>query len=66
MVHMMPLNDRARVQMASTATDGYWGYFWYLANFPVGPSFDELTMAAVTMLEFEALQRILQSALRHA
>ena len=58
----MSLNDRAQVQSLGAETNQYWGYFWMEMGVPFDRSFDNLTLAAVNILECEAIQNIFSRA----
>jgi len=58
----LPLNDRAQVQSVAADTNLYWGYFWIETGVPFDRSFDDLTLAAVHILECEAIQNIFARA----
>jgi hypothetical protein len=56
-----PFTERTKFQ--ELATDTHWGFFWVELNYPIGPLFDEMTLAQAANMEFSALERILARAL---
>lgn len=44
--------------------DGYWGFFWVDANFPVGRDWDNMSLAECSRMEWQAIERILTRAVR--
>ncbi|KAJ8117002.1 hypothetical protein ONZ43_g4307 [Nemania bipapillata] len=44
--------------------DGYWGFFWAEANFPVGRVWDNMSLAECSRLEWRAIERIITRAIR--
>ncbi|KAI0862882.1 hypothetical protein F4860DRAFT_522847 [Xylaria cubensis] len=44
--------------------DGYWGFFWAEANFPVGRDWDNLSLAECSRLEWQAIERIITRAIQ--
>lgn len=56
-----PFTERTKFQ--ELATDPYWGFFWVELNYPVGPQFDDMTLAQAANVEFSAMERILARAL---
>ena len=41
----------------------YWGYLWAEMAHPIGPDFDNMTLAKVANVEFTAVEAILARAL---
>ncbi|TRX98447.1 hypothetical protein FHL15_000521 [Xylaria flabelliformis] len=44
--------------------DGYWGFFWAEANFPVGRDWDNISLAECSRLEWQAIERIITRAIQ--
>lgn len=44
--------------------DGYWGFFWAEANFPVGRVWDNMSLAECSRLEWRAIERIITRAVQ--
>lgn len=61
-VNNLPLNVRSQIQQVGNYTDDYWGYFWHELGLPVGQPFDQMTLANLSTLEFQAIDRILRRA----
>ncbi|KAI1362647.1 hypothetical protein F5Y08DRAFT_329983 [Xylaria arbuscula] len=50
--------------MVDEKIDGYWGFFWTEVNFPVGPVWDNMSLAECGRLEWQAIERILTRAIQ--
>jgi hypothetical protein len=44
--------------------DGYWGFYWAEANFPVGKVWDDMSLAECSRLEWQAIERIITRAIQ--
>ncbi|TRX90913.1 hypothetical protein FHL15_008118 [Xylaria flabelliformis] len=56
----LPLQDMMQGPMD---IDGYWGFSWAEANFPVGCDWDNLLLAECSRLEWQAIERIITHAI---
>ncbi|KAJ2972762.1 hypothetical protein NQ176_g6970 [Zarea fungicola] len=54
--------ERRTIQEKAQETDGYWGYFWAIVNYPTGPAFDNMTLAYAAHVEFAAIEAVLARA----
>jgi len=61
-VNALPISRRAVIQKEHEIEDGYFGYLWYFNNWPVGPEFDNLTLAGAAMLETQVIENIISHA----
>ncbi|RYO78033.1 hypothetical protein DL762_008909 [Monosporascus cannonballus] len=61
-VDEMPISDKQRIQELSQCTDDYWGYFWLEVDYPVGPAFDDMTLAEAARRELSTIEAILRRA----
>ncbi|RYP58337.1 hypothetical protein DL769_008996 [Monosporascus sp. CRB-8-3] len=61
-VDEMPISDKQRIQEVSQCTDEYWGYFWLEVDYPVGPAFDDMTLAEAAHRELSTIEAILRRA----
>ncbi|RYP02982.1 hypothetical protein DL764_005468 [Monosporascus ibericus] len=61
-VDEMPISDKQRIQEVSQCTDEYWGYFWLEVDYPVGPAFDDMTLAEAARRELSTIEAILRRA----
>ncbi|RYP18451.1 hypothetical protein DL767_009838 [Monosporascus sp. MG133] len=61
-VDEMPISDKQRIQEVSQGTDEYWGYFWLEVDYPVGPAFDNMTLAEAARRELSTIEAILRRA----
>ncbi|KAI0506184.1 hypothetical protein F5B22DRAFT_639406 [Xylaria bambusicola] len=50
--------------MEDRCLDGYWGFFWAEVNFPVGLTWDNMSLADCSRLEWQAIQSILTRAIQ--
>jgi hypothetical protein len=57
------MTQQQQIARQAADTDGYFGLFWLEVGYPVGPDFDNLTLADAASMEFAALERILSRAL---
>ncbi|KAI8957092.1 hypothetical protein F5Y11DRAFT_361138 [Daldinia sp. FL1419] len=44
-------------------TSDYWGFFWCEIGLPSGPAFDNMTLANVAALEWEAMEKVIRRAI---
>lgn len=56
------MGERLGIQKMAEHTNGYWGYFWRELNYPVGPDFDNMTLAEAARRELNTIDAILQRA----
>ncbi|RYP49431.1 hypothetical protein DL768_004876 [Monosporascus sp. mg162] len=61
-VDEMPISEKQRIQEISQGTDEYWGYFWLELDYPVGPAFDDMTLAEAARRELSTIEAILRRA----
>ncbi|KAI0805459.1 hypothetical protein GGR55DRAFT_697991 [Xylaria sp. FL0064] len=61
-VQSLEVHQRMPLQGMMEGLDGYWGYFWAEANFTVGPTWDNLSLAECSKLEWQAIERIMKRA----
>ncbi|KAI2639449.1 hypothetical protein GGS21DRAFT_538162 [Xylaria nigripes] len=63
-VQGLDISRRMPLQGMMQGLDGYWGFFWAEANFPVGPAWDNLSLAECGRMEWLAIERILIRAVQ--
>ena len=51
--------ERQRI-LRTTDPNEYWGYFWHELNYPVGPEFDDMTIAEAATHEINTIDAILR------
>ena len=55
--------EKQEIQRLASQTDGYWGYLWRELKYPVGPEFDNMTIAQAAALEINTIDKILRRAM---
>ncbi|TDZ15410.1 hypothetical protein Cob_v011556 [Colletotrichum orbiculare MAFF 240422] len=65
-LELQPLQERNQTRSLGESTDGYFGYLWRELNHPVGPAFDNLTLAQLALSEYQTMEFIIRRALVHA
>ncbi|KAI8951539.1 hypothetical protein F4801DRAFT_601121 [Xylaria longipes] len=63
-VQSLDISQRMPLQGMMQGLDGYWGFFWAEVNFPVGRDWDNLSLAACSRLEWQAIERIITRAIQ--
>ncbi|KAI0975744.1 hypothetical protein F4678DRAFT_457097 [Xylaria arbuscula] len=63
-VQSLDLYQRMALQGTMKDLDGYWGYFWAEASFPTRPSWDKMSLADCSRLEWQAIERIITRAIQ--
>ncbi|KAI0403589.1 hypothetical protein F4802DRAFT_598983 [Xylaria palmicola] len=63
-VQSLGISQSIPLQSTMENLDGYWGFFWAEANFPVGAEWDNMSLAACSRLEWQAIERILTRAIQ--
>lgn len=63
-VSNLDISQRMPLQDTMQNRDGYWGFFWVEANFPVGRDWDNMSLAECSRIEWQAIERILTRAVR--
>lgn len=63
-VQSLEISQRMPLQGMMERLDGYWGFFWAEANFPTGPTWDNMSLAKCSQLEWQAIERILTRAIK--
>lgn len=63
MVESLPLWLRQHVRAHGSTRDLYWGYFYFLACYPYGPDFDNMTLQHCAMIEMGSIEWIMRKVL---
>ncbi|KAI1818495.1 hypothetical protein GGS20DRAFT_594425 [Poronia punctata] len=63
-VQNLDISQKMPLQQLMERVDGYWGYFWAEANFPVGPDFDNMSLEECNAIEWRAIGAILTRAVK--
>ncbi|KAI1423878.1 hypothetical protein F5Y12DRAFT_797924 [Xylaria sp. FL1777] len=63
-VQSLDIYQRMPLQGMMEGVDGYWGFFWAEANFPIGREWDKMSLAECSRLEWEAIERIITRAIQ--
>ncbi|KAI0201851.1 hypothetical protein F4808DRAFT_469166 [Astrocystis sublimbata] len=63
-VQSLDIPRRMPLENMSQHLDGYWGFFWAEANFPVGPEWDNLSLAECSRREWRAIEQIITRAVQ--
>ncbi|KAJ8126640.1 hypothetical protein O1611_g6998 [Lasiodiplodia mahajangana] len=63
-VQSLDISHRAALQGMMDGLDGYWGFYWAEANFPVGRVWDNMSLADCSRLELRAIDRIITRAVQ--
>ncbi|TGJ83331.1 hypothetical protein E0Z10_g5413 [Xylaria hypoxylon] len=63
-VQSLDIHQRMPLQGMMEGLDGYWGFFWAEANFPIGPAWDNMSLAECSRLEWQAIERIITRAIQ--
>ncbi|KAI0105745.1 hypothetical protein GGR51DRAFT_548978 [Nemania sp. FL0031] len=61
-VQSLDISHRTSLQGRMERLDGYWGFFWAEANFPVGRVWDDMSLAECSRLELRAIDHIITRA----
>ncbi|KAI1495808.1 hypothetical protein F5X99DRAFT_402332 [Biscogniauxia marginata] len=62
-VDSLNIGQKIAFQNRADSTDRYFGYLWAEIDFPVGPTFDNMTLAEINQRELQAIDRILRRAI---
>ncbi|KAI0447193.1 hypothetical protein F4803DRAFT_558879 [Xylaria telfairii] len=63
-VQSLDISHRRPLEGMMQGLDGYWGFFWAEVNFPTGWDWDNLSLAACSRLEWQAIERIVTRAIQ--
>ncbi|KAI1203545.1 hypothetical protein F5X97DRAFT_330204 [Nemania serpens] len=63
-VQSLEISQRMPLQDMMEGLDGYWGFFWAETNFPTGQTWDNMSLAKCSQLEWQAIERIITRAIQ--
>ncbi|KAF3061262.1 putative rna rnp-1 protein [Daldinia childiae] len=62
-VDNLSVSRKRALKLEQSKTFDYWGFFWCEMGLPSGPTFDNMTLADVAALEWDAIEKIIRRAI---
>ncbi|KAI0848179.1 hypothetical protein F5Y00DRAFT_262815 [Daldinia vernicosa] len=62
-VDNLGISRKRALKLEQSKTSDYWGFFWCEMDLPSGAAFDNMTLADVAALEWDAIEKIIRRAI---
>ncbi|KAI1474638.1 hypothetical protein F4774DRAFT_422173 [Daldinia eschscholtzii] len=62
-VDNLSVSRKRALKLEQSKTSDYWGFFWCEMNLPSGDAFDNMTLADIAALEWDAIEKVIRRAI---